>query len=119
MLLQLPLFMQLDQEAFTILRQSVHSTREPVSLQPEQVGFCPQVLKVFTRVFVVLAKRIRESITVMSNVFEPFTGLAQFTTSDGLCTIECAFSVPIIRMPILFVRKHSTEQVNQPACITW
>ena len=37
--LQLSLFMELDQQVFTILRQSVHSTREPVHLRPEQVVF--------------------------------------------------------------------------------
>ena len=45
-LLQLLLFMELDQQIFTILRQSVHSTLEPVPLRSEQVCFCPQVLDV-------------------------------------------------------------------------
>ena len=62
-LLQLPLFMELDQLVFMILRQSLPTTRQPVPLRPEQVGFCPQGLEVSLRVFVVLAMQIRESIT--------------------------------------------------------
>ena len=70
MLLQLPLFMELDQLVFTILRQSVHSTREPDPLRSEHVDFCQQGLDISLRVFVILAKRIRESISVMYYVFE-------------------------------------------------
>ena len=38
--------LELGQQVSTILRQSVHSTQKAVPLQPEQVGFCPQVLNV-------------------------------------------------------------------------
>ena len=79
MLLQLPLFTELDQLVFMILHKSVQSTRdsgrEPVTLLPEQVDFCLQGLNVSLRVFVVLAKRMRESISVIYHVFEFLLGL--------------------------------------------
>ena len=62
--------MELDQLVFTILRKSVHCTREPVLLRHEQVDFYPQEQDVSLRVLVVLAKQICESIRVMYCVFE-------------------------------------------------
>ena len=61
--LQLPLLIELDQEVFMILRQSLHSTREPVPLRPEQVCVCPRVLEVSLCVFAVAAKRMTVLIT--------------------------------------------------------
>ena len=65
-------FMELDQPklVFTILCQRVHSSREPVPLLPEQVDFCLQGLDVSLTIFVVLAKRIRKSISVMYYALE-------------------------------------------------
>ena len=65
-------FMELDQPklVFTILCQRVHSSREPVPLLPEQVDFCLQGLDVSPTIFVVLAKRIRKSISVMYYALE-------------------------------------------------
>ena len=86
-LLQLPLFMELDQLGFMILCQSVHKTREPVPLLPEQVGLCQQGLDVSLHVFEFLAKRIRELISdfsVMYYVFEFLLSLSMvFISTDS------------------------------------